>query len=113
MTFIPPGFKWMRPSACTRPILPVTFLHWVGVGHSPRTSDTRLWISLTPLGYPLLCSAGSSRPAATDPGSGGRGGWDPLRFPGWQGGQGPPKLPVPDGAPRSGDRTPRGPDTAS
>lgn len=30
-----------------------------------------------------------------------------MRFPDWQCRQGPPKLPVPEGAPPSGDRTPR------
>lgn len=59
-------------------------------------------------GIPAVLQCGIlSRPAATGPRRGGCGGWDPLRFPDWQCRQGPPKLPVPEGAPPTGDRTPR------
>lgn len=88
--------------------LPTPGADWGGGVPAPgRAPDIRHPVSLS-AGIPAALQCGlRSRPAATGPRRGGRGGWHPLRFPDWQCRQDPPKLPVPEGAPPSADRTPR------
>lgn len=109
VALVPGGSEW-NGCALVGALSLVTFLHWVWTGSRAPAPGRLMYGTRKPHSarIPAALQCGLlSRPTVTGPGRGGRGGWDPLRFPGWQGGQDPPRLPVPEGAPPSGDRTPR------